>query len=80
MIRIDIPTLIFLYIVSSAIILLVVWTIAGYRGKRKFSPKDIEYIRKCMVCSHVYIDSRHEEISECPLCGSYNKRSEEVEK
>ena len=74
MIKIDISLLIFFYILFSAIVILLVWVIAGYKEKRDFSFKDVEYIRKCKVCSNVYIDSRHEEISECPLCGSYNKR------
>lgn len=74
MIKIDISLLIFFYIFFSAIIILFVWVIAGYREKKDISPKDIEYIWKCKVCSNVYIDSRHEDMSECPLCGSYNKR------
>ena len=78
MIRIDISLLIFFYILFSAVIILFIWITAGYKEKRNFSPKDVEYIRKCKVCSNVYIDSRHEDISECPLCGSYNKRDQEV--
>ena len=80
MIKIDISLLIFCYILFSAIVILLVWVIAGYKEKRDFSLKDVEYIRKCKVCSNVYIDSRHEDISECPVCGSYNKRSKEVDK
>lgn len=75
MIRIDISLLIFFYILLSAIIILIIWVMAGYREKKDLSPKELEYIWKCSVCSNVYIDSKHEEISECPLCGSYNKRS-----
>ena len=74
MIKIDISLLVFLYILFSAVTILLVWITAGYREKRDFSLKDVEYIWKCKVCSNVYIDSRHEDISECPLCGSYNKR------
>ncbi|MCX5679095.1 MAG: hypothetical protein NTZ95_00200 [Candidatus Omnitrophica bacterium] len=74
MIKIDISLLIFFYILFSAVVILLVWITAGYKEKRDFSLKDVEYIWKCMVCSNVYINSRHEDISECPLCGSYNKR------
>ncbi len=74
MIKVDISLLIFFYILFSAVVILLVWVTAGYREKRDFSLKDVEYIWKCKVCSNVYIDSRHEDISECPLCGSYNKR------
>jgi len=74
MIKIDISLLIFFYILFSAVVILLVWVTAGYKEKRDFSPKDVGYIWKCPVCSNVYIDSRHEDISKCPLCGSYNKR------
>lgn len=75
MIKIDISLLIFCYILFSAIVILLVWVTAGYRGKKDLSLKDVECIWKCKVCSNVYIDSRHEDMSKCPLCGSYNKRS-----
>ena len=78
MIKIDISLLIFFYILFSAIVILLVWVIAGYKEKRDFSLKDVEYIWKCKVCSNIYIYSRHEDMSECPLCGSYNKRDQEV--
>lgn len=74
MIKLDITTLIFLYTLFSVIIILVIWIIYGYVGVKKFSPKDIRYIWKCSVCSHVYVDSKHEDMSICPLCGSYNKK------
>jgi Zn finger protein HypA/HybF involved in hydrogenase expression len=78
MIKIDISLLIFFYIFFSAVVILLVWVTTGYKEKRDSSLKDVEYIWKCKVCSNVYIDSRHEDMSECPLCGSYNKRDEEV--
>jgi len=74
MIKIDISLLVFCYIFFSAVVILLVWITAGYKEKKDFSPKDVEYIWKCKVCANVYIDSRHEDISECPLCKSYNKR------
>lgn len=79
MIKIDISTLIFYYIFISVIIIICFWIISGYR-KRQFRPhKDGDFMWRCSVCSHVYVDSRHDEISACPLCGSYNKK-EVVEK
>ena len=74
MIKINISLLIFFYIAFSAVVILLVWITAGYREKKDFSLKDVEYIWKCKVCSNIYINSRHEDMSECPLCGSYNKR------
>lgn len=78
MVKIDISLLIFFYILFSAVAILLIWVTAGYKENRSSSLKDVEYIWKCNVCSNVYIDSRHEDMSECPLCGSYNKRNQEV--
>ena len=74
MIILDITTLIFLYTLFSVILLLLIWIIYGYMGVKRFSPKDVRYIWKCSVCSHIYVDSKHEDMSVCPLCGSYNKK------
>jgi DNA-directed RNA polymerase subunit RPC12/RpoP len=74
MIRLDITTLVFFYILFSTIIILIAWAVLSYRRIKDRPGKDIEYIWKCSVCFHTYIDSRHEDISACPLCGSYNKK------
>jgi len=78
MIQLDITTLIFFYILFSVMVTLVVWAFFGYRGLKRVRPKDEQYIWKCSVCFHDYIDSRHEDISACPMCGSYNKRERRV--
>ena len=80
MIRIDITTLIFFYILFSVISIFIIWAILGYKEMRIISGKrgNIEQIWKCSVCFNNYIDSLHDDISICPLCGSYNKRIEEV--
>lgn len=74
MIKLDITGLMFLYTLFSVIIILIIWVIYGYMGLKRFSPKDVRYIWKCSVCSHIYVDSKHEDMSVCPLCGSYNKK------
>ena len=81
MIRIDITTLIFFYILFSVIGIFIIWTILGYKGIRGVSgnkKNNIEQIWKCSICLHTYIDSLHEDISVCPLCGSYNKRDQKI--
>ena len=76
MIRLSISALIFFYTIFSVIIILVIWIVFGYKGMRRVAPKDVDYIWKCSVCYNTYIDSKHEDISVCPLCGSYNKREQ----
>ncbi len=86
MIKLDISSLIFFYTLFSGVIILIIWIAAGYRSKKRDFSRDIDYIWKCSVCYHGYVDSKHEDISVCPLCGSYNKKmdlhfnAKEVEK
>lgn len=74
MIKFDISTLIFFHIFCSAMIILLIWVLYGYRGIKRIEPKDVDYIWKCSMCLQGYIDSTNESISICPMCGSYNKR------
>jgi len=76
MIRLDISTIIFLYILISAIIILVIWWLFGYKGMKRNPQRDTDYIWICSVCLHNYIDSKLKDISICPVCGSYNKKEE----
>ncbi|MFH1190177.1 MAG: hypothetical protein V1682_05735 [Candidatus Omnitrophota bacterium] len=74
MIRLTISGIMFLYTLFSVIIILVVWIVSGYRLEKRALPKDVDYIWKCSVCFNTYVDSKHDDISVCTLCGSYNKR------
>jgi rRNA maturation endonuclease Nob1 len=74
MIRLDITTFIFLYIAISLIGIFIIWLLVGYSSIKRPSSKENKFVWKCSVCFNDYIDSLHEDISVCPLCGSYNKR------
>lgn len=76
MIRIDITTLVFFYILFSVIGIFIIWTISGYKSMRGIlgNKRNMEQIWKCSICFYTYIDSLHDDMSVCPLCGSYNKR------
>ena len=82
MIKTDIATLIFLYILFSVIAIFIIWTILGYRRFKDVSSdhSQIEHVWKCSICYHIYIDSLHDDISVCPQCGSYNKRQGDTRK
>lgn len=77
MIKLSVTSLIFFHILFSVITILIVWVISGYGRAKRLLPKDVDLIWKCSVCSNTYIDSRHDDISVCTLCGSYNKREEQ---
>lgn len=75
MIKLDISTLVFFYTLFSAAIILVIWLFSGYRNARRRETKnETDYIWKCSVCYHSYINSKDDQMVVCPLCGSYNKR------
>jgi len=75
MIKLDIQNVIFIYVSVFLIGLMVLWVFAS-RGPKLKDVKDKEKAStwKCSICSYDYIDSGNEEISICPLCGSYNKK------
>jgi len=75
MIKVDITVLMSIYILFSVIAILVIWAILGYRRFKVIGEQEhSDHVWECSICFHAYIDSRHEDISVCPLCGSYNKR------
>lgn len=74
MIKLDISVALFLYLFFSAIFILILWSFVDFGTKLKTYSSDEKYIWHCSICSYNYIDSRHDDISTCPRCGSYNER------
>ncbi len=74
MLKLHISSLIFFYILFSVVTILIAWIVHGYRKAKRFQAEAIELIWKCSICLAAYVDSKHEDISVCPQCGSYNKR------
>ncbi len=74
MVRIDISTALFIYLFISVIVVFLAWVFFDFgTGMKTFSSEE-KYIWHCSICTHTYIDSRHDEISKCPRCGSYIER------
>ena len=74
MIRLTVSALIFIYTLLSVFAVLVLWVASNYLKGRPIADKDVNFIWKCAVCLNTYVDSKHEDISVCPQCGSYNKK------
>ncbi len=74
MIKVDISMALFLYLLFSAVFILVVWSFFDFGTKLKTFSSDEKYIWHCSICANTYIDSRHDEISKCPRCNSYNQK------
>lgn len=75
MFKIDVATAVFLYLMSSLLAVFFFWI----RFERKaILPKFIREkadVWECTICAYTYVDSKHHEISQCPQCKSYNKKS-----
>lgn len=53
--------------------ILLIWLFSK-RQKDKDLTLDPRFIWFCSVCTYTYINTKEEDISICPRCGSYNKR------
>jgi uncharacterized paraquat-inducible protein A len=74
MIKVDLSTALFLYLFFTAVSILIAWSFFDFGIKLKNFGSEEKYIWHCSICAHTYIDSRHDNISRCPRCGSYNQR------
>lgn len=77
MIKVDITTAIFLYLMSALGVVFFLWI---FFEKKAVLPKFVREeadVWECSICTHIYVDSTHHEISRCPQCKSYNKKSPE---
>lgn len=78
-IEIDISTAVAFYLFVSLIALLTGWIFfEEEKSEKEFSAEE-KSIWKCAICTNVYIDSIHINISVCPQCKSYNERKEKAE-
>lgn len=74
MIKLDISMALFFYLLFTAIIMLVLWSFFDFGVKLKTFSSDERYLWHCSICANTYIDSRHDDISKCPFCDSFNER------
>ena len=74
MIKVDLSTAIFLYLFFTAVFILMLWSFFDFGTKLKTFGSDEKYILHSTICAHTYIDSKHESVSRCPQCKSYNQR------
>lgn len=74
MIRLDVSTAVFFYIMSTLLVVFVLWI---FFERKTIFPKFVlekADVWECSICAYIYVDSTHHEISQCPQCRSYNKK------
>lgn len=77
MFRMDVSTAVFLYVMSSLLVIFFLWI---FFEKAAVLPKFVREeadVWECAICAHTYVDSTNHEISQCPQCKSYNKKTAE---
>jgi hypothetical protein len=76
MIKLDISQAVFLYLLFSAMSVLVLWVFFGGAARAPSYGGDKFCVWQCGTCTYTYIDSISGDISRCPLCSSLNERKE----
>ena len=77
MFRLDVTMAIFLYLTSSLLAIFALWI---FFERESVLPKFVREkadVWECTICAYTYVDSKQREISQCPQCKSYNKKSPE---
>ena len=74
MITLDFSLAAALYSLSIVALFLILWLAAKIQKDRKLSLEQ-RFIWFCSICAYTYINTKEEEISLCPRCGSYNKKA-----
>ncbi|NQT74906.1 MAG: hypothetical protein HQ566_00110 [Candidatus Omnitrophica bacterium] len=76
MIKIEFSLAIALFLILTVCLVLISWMF--FDKKKQLGPFSSEkaFFWQCSICTYVYVDSKHNTISQCPRCGSYNKKEE----
>ncbi|MDD5504700.1 MAG: hypothetical protein PHV77_05240 [Candidatus Omnitrophica bacterium] len=74
MIELDISIAVALYLLVTVVLVLLIWFFSDKNTRPKQYASEKRHIWQCEVCFFSYVDSRHDIISMCPRCGSFNKR------
>lgn len=76
MIHIEFSLAIALYLILTVCLILIFWM--AFEKRRIFKPliSDKRFFWQCDICMYVYVDTKHNTLSQCPRCGSYNKKED----
>ena len=77
MFRMAVSTAVFLYVMSALSLTFVLWILFEKRAVLPKFVREEADVWECSICAYTYVDSTHQEISQCPQCKSYNKKSQD---
>jgi uncharacterized paraquat-inducible protein A len=73
MIRIELPSLIFIYLYLSVIVIGGLWFFDGWRSQKR-KKQALRYAVHCTICASIFEDKTNVPLPRCPRCGSLNER------
>ena len=74
MIKIELSVALAIYLLSGRVFIFSFWYFSEVRKRAKDLRKEEGFLWECPTCTHIYVDSKAEEISRCPLCKSLIKK------
>jgi len=74
MIKLDISTAIFFYLLLSVIGVFLLWIFFDFKTRKSSFTKEDDNVVQCTICANIYIDSHSKDLSKCPQCGSFTRR------
>ncbi|MCX5693199.1 MAG: hypothetical protein NTX47_05920 [Candidatus Omnitrophica bacterium] len=76
MIKIEFSLAVALYLILTTCLIFLILIFKNRKEPKQFSSEK-NFLWQCSICTYVYVDSRHTNMSQCPRCGSYNKKEEQ---
>jgi hypothetical protein len=73
MIRIELPTLIFIYLYLAVIVIGGLWFLDSWRSQKR-KKQTLRYTVRCTICASIFEDKTTEPLPRCPRCGCLNER------
>lgn len=77
MFPVSISMAVFLYVTSALAALFTLWFLFERSSVLPKFVREKADVWECSICAYAYVDSTHHEISQCPQCKSYNKKTPE---
>ncbi len=77
MIKIEFSLAVALYVLFTTCLILVFWMLSEKKKTQEAIHLEERFFWQCAICTYVYVDSKHDALSKCPRCSSYNKKEEE---
>ena len=77
MFKMDVTTAVFLYVMSSLAVTFLLWIVFEKRAALPKYVREEANVWECQICAYTYVDSQNHDISQCPQCKSWNKKTPE---